>query len=161
MPFDPSRSSIFTAERRKMNSEVRQEGQWVDPGVVLLPPHILRPTEQIIDSRLQEVTSCMFTAGVWQEPILVERSSLVVMDGHHRHAFALANGFSRVPCVLLSYSDVALESRREDQLVTPEEVIARGLEGRLFPAKSTRHTIRVGENFSCNFPLASLRVVEE
>ncbi|PCE33704.1 ParB N-terminal domain-containing protein [Burkholderia ubonensis] len=140
-----------------MNSEVHRRAGAACRSVVLLPPDILRPTEEILASRLREVGDRILADGVWQEPILVERTSLIVMDGHHRHAFALAHGFARVPCLLLSYSDVALESRREDQLVTPEEVINRGLTGRLYPAKSTRHIIPEEVKLTCNYSLQTLR----
>ncbi|MBJ9661323.1 ParB N-terminal domain-containing protein [Burkholderia gladioli] len=146
-----------TVERRDMNAEIHRRADAANPSVVLLPPDILRPTEEILASRFREVSERLFAAGVWQEPILVEQASLVVMDGHHRRAFALANGFARVPCVLLSYAEVSVESRREDQCVTPHEVIARGLEGRLYPAKSTRHIIPGSARISCHFPLERLR----
>ncbi|ORC49120.1 hypothetical protein B2G74_13740 [Burkholderia sp. A27] len=140
-----------------MNLEVHWREATAPPSVVLLPPELLRPTEEIVASRLEEVSNRLFADGIWQEPILVERSSLIVMDGHHRRAFAIANKFVRVPCVLLSYSDVALESRRKDQLVNPQEVITRGLEGRLYPAKSTRHTVLNKLEMFCNFSLEDLR----
>lgn len=140
-----------------MDCEVHRRAATAAPSVVLLAPDLLRPTEEIVAARLAEVSRRLFADGVWQQPILVERSSLIVMDGHHRRAFAIAHGFVRVPCVLLSYSDVALESRREDLLVNPQEVIARGLEGRLYPAKSTRHTILNKLEISCHFPFESLK----
>jgi hypothetical protein len=149
--------ALTTVERRDMNSEVHRRAGAACRSVVLLPPDILRPTEEIVASRLREVGDRILADGIWQEPILVERTSLVVMDGHHRHAFALAHGFARVPCVLLSYSDVVLESRREDQLVTPEEIITRGLTGRPYPAKSTRHTLPNEIVLTCKYSLESLR----
>jgi len=107
-------------------------------------------------SRLEEVSDRLFSDGVWQTPILVERSSLVIMDGHHRRAFAIAHKLARVPCILLSYSDVVLGSRREDQDINPQEVIKRGMQGRLYPPKSTRHTVINNLTVACHFPLESL-----
>jgi hypothetical protein len=140
-----------------MSAQVHRCLDAVCPDVVLLPPEMLRPTEETVAARLREVCDDLLATGVWRMPILVERSSLVVMDGHHRRAFALACGFARVPCLLLSYSDVELVARRDDQIVTPAEVISRGLEGRLYPAKSTRHINRFSGEITCNYTFEELR----
>ncbi|MEQ5842411.1 hypothetical protein BWP39_23725 [Paraburkholderia acidicola] len=141
-----------------MNSEVHRRPDAACLKVILLPPETLKPTEETVPARLREVSDSLLATGIWHTPILVERSSLVVMDGHHRHAFALAHGFARVPCLLLSYSDVRLESRHKDQLVTPAEVITRGLEGRLYPAKSTRHIAQPWAETTCSYSLEELRM---
>jgi hypothetical protein len=114
----------------------RPQFQW-------LAPQRLRPTEETLPARLAIVCRDILAEGVWREPILVERDSLAIMDGHHRHQFALREGLSRVPCVLVSYDLVTLESRRDDLVVTPEGVIARALSGQPYPPKSTRHSLLV------------------
>jgi len=139
-----------------MTSVAVRDEDGICSSIVLLPPQVLRPTEHVIESRIIEVSACILAAGRWQEPILVERSSFIVMDGHHRRAFAIRYGFARVPCLLLSYSEVFVESRHEGHLVSPEEIISRGLAGHLFPPKSTRHTIPDQRKRLCNFPLEEL-----
>ncbi|KUM03434.1 ParB N-terminal domain-containing protein [Chromobacterium subtsugae] len=126
------------------------------PKLALLPPDRLKPTEEFLPERLGEVAARVLADGGWKTPILVERRTLVVMDGHHRREFALRHGLMLVPCLLLDYADVALEARRDDLLVTPEEVIARGLEGRPYPPKSTRHTPAAALDCSCWFALDEL-----
>lgn len=126
------------------------------PELVFLPPEMLKPTEEIISSHLRELTVRMLASRRWQTPILVERSTLIIMDGHHRRAFALQEKFSRVPCILLSYSQVLLESRRTDLLVTPADVISRGLNGKLYPPKSTRHTQQTGNELVVEFSFHEL-----
>lgn len=142
-----------------MSAQVHRHPETARPEVVLLPPETLLPTEETVPARVREVSDDLLATGVWRMPILVERSSLVVMDGHHRRAFALAYGFARVPCLLLSYLDVELEAWRDDQLVTPAEVISRGLAGRLYPAKSTRHITRLAAEIICDYPLELLRKI--
>ncbi|AOI72302.1 hypothetical protein WI29_07730 [Burkholderia ubonensis] len=78
---------------------------------------------------------------MWRVPIMVERTSRIVMDGHHRRIFALDHRLARVPCLLLEYSDVVLSAWRDDVVVHPQEIIDRGLAGRLYPPKSTRHRL--------------------
>jgi hypothetical protein len=143
-------------ERREMNVRTAEPHSEEAPELMFLPPEMLKPTEEIIPSHLRELTAQMLASSQWQTPILVERSTLIIMDGHHRRAFALEQKFARVPCILLSYSHVLLESRRKDLLVTPAEVISRGLKGKLYPPKSTRHTLQTGGELIIEFPLQEL-----
>lgn len=126
------------------------------PELVLLSPAHLHPTEECVPERIREVAADILRQGCWNEPILVERDSAIVMDGHHRHAFALQHGFARIPCLLVSYADVALGTWRDDVTVSPGDIIARGLAGRLYPPKSTRHTLLKPVPHRCHFPLAML-----
>lgn len=80
------------------------------PKLALLPPDRLKPTEEFLPERLGEVAARVLADGGWKTPILVERRTLVVMDGHHRREFALRHGLMLVPCLLLDYADVALEA---------------------------------------------------
>ncbi len=73
------------------------------------------------------------------EPILVEESSKVILDGHHRYNVMKKLGLSEIPARLVDYADVEVHSRRPEVEVTKEEVIRRGLTGELFPPKTSRH----------------------
>jgi|GEM_PF-1433000 len=130
-----------------------------EPEVILLSPHLLRPTEEFDPARLEALTSEILESGCWPFPILVERSSLIVMDGHHRREFALRHALQRIPCLMLDYRDVTLESRRPGLYVTPDNVIARGLAGKPFPSKSTRHTLRFATPPLQSWPLEALRAL--
>lgn len=84
-------------------------------------------------------------AGIWTTPILVEYSSLAVMDGHHRLAVALLLGLKRVPAVRIRYDDprVILSAWRLGDSYCPQDIINAALSGTLFPIKSTRHDLAV------------------
>ena len=74
-------------------------------------------------------------------PILIDRMTNVILDGHHRHEACKRLGIEMIPCLLVDYEfEVELESRRPELRVTKDEVIRRALAGDLFPPKSTRHT---------------------
>lgn len=124
--------------------------------LVLLPPERLRPTEECVPERIREVAASILREGFWTEPILVECTSMIVMDGYHRRAFALQNGLTHVPCLLATYSDVTLDGWHDDIVVSPDKVISRGLAGDLYPPKSTRHTLLKPRDYVCSFPLAML-----
>ncbi|WP_431823794.1 ParB N-terminal domain-containing protein [Burkholderia sp. F1] len=126
------------------------------PELVLLSPELLLPTEECQSDRIREVAAEILREGIWRVPIMVERSSRIVMDGHHRRIFALNHRLARVPCLLLEYSDVVLSAWRDDVDVHPQEIIARGLAGRLYPPKSTRHRLVRPVDFVCEYSLAEL-----
>jgi hypothetical protein len=48
-------------------------------------------------------------------------------------------------------------SRRPDLVLTPDEVISRGLRRRPYPAKTTRHLLHGGVEYRCDVALAELR----
>lgn len=125
-------------------------------GIALLSPNALLPTEQFIEERVLQVAHEIIQKGFWLRPILVERASWVIMDGHHRREFARRSSLKVVPCLMLDYSQVELKSRQVGIEVTANEVIARGLEGRPYPPKTTRHIISSTLDVECRYALADL-----
>jgi hypothetical protein len=123
----------------------------------LLRPECLLPTEEFIEARVLAVWLEIEAAGCWRYPVWVERRTGIIMDGHHRREFALRRGYTRVPCLVLDYSQVILESRRPDVQLTPEVVISRGLAGCPFPPKTTRHSLRDSVACRCEVSLDALR----
>lgn len=125
--------------------------------ITLLRPAHLLPTEEFIEARVREVWLEIEAAGCWRYPVWVERETGIIMDGHHRREFALRRSYAWVPCLMLDYSQVILESRHPDLELTPEVVISRGLAGCPFPAKTTRHILRDSVALDCEVSLAALR----
>lgn len=124
--------------------------------MVLLGPRQLFPTEDFIEERVLQVSRDIICEGYWREPILVERTSMVIMDGHHRREFALRHSLVWVPCLLLDYSEVELRSWRAGVDVCPEDVIARGLQRRPYPPKTTRHVVRSNFSRQCRYALSEM-----
>ncbi|WP_335945835.1 ParB N-terminal domain-containing protein [Pseudomonas sp. G166] len=139
-----------------MNTRFFAEARRENAGIMLLPPDALLPTEEFIEARVQQVAHEIASHGFWLQPILVERGSWVIMDGHHRREFARRTSLKVVPCLLLDYSQVELESRQAGIEVTAHEIIARGLEGRPYPPKTTRHIMNARLHVECRYALADL-----
>jgi len=118
--------------------------------VVLIPVERILPNEEHDAARLVEVQDSIERTGRWTAPIVLERESLAVMDGHHRLAAARALSFVRVPCVLLDYAEVKVESRRPGIDVDGAQIVARSRACRLYPPKTTRHV------FSRPLPVCSI-----
>ena len=148
-----ARANVKATEYGRATSESTPPTQTVS----FLSPQCLFPTEEYDFDRVVEVESTILAEGFWRVPILVERSTLVVMDGHHRREAAIRLSFAKVPCLLVDYTMVLLETRRPEIITSPEEVIRRGLMGLPFPAKTTRHTVPEWLAVSCCVPLEFLR----
>ncbi len=101
----------------------------------------LRPHEATDPAILENLISELKVKGSLKDPIIVDRETLVILDGHHRHAAYKALGFKQVPCLLVDYRSpqVRVLPRRPEIPVSKEEVIRRGLQGELYPPKTTRH----------------------
>lgn len=74
-------------------------------------------------------------------PIVADRQSGTVLDGHHRLHAVKELGLSRIPVVFLDYGDSAIEvqSWRAGKAVAKADVVLRAQSGALFPPKTTKH----------------------
>ena len=80
--------------------------------------------------------------GVQRRPVLVERQSLAILDGHHRYHAAKSLGLAFVNAVLIDYDDPRLTlASWTDRRFTPGDVRHAAESGQLLPAKSTRHIL--------------------
>lgn len=115
-------------------------------------PWVLLPTERHDPARVDKLIERVNKVGVWTTPILVDKKSLAIMDGHHRTAVALKLNLKKVPVVKLSYGDprVLLSGWKPGETFSPEDIIAAAVSGVLLPFKSTKHDLAV--------PLPSLKV---
>lgn len=111
--------------------------------IVLLGVDQILPTEESDPDLVEELLTEISVTGIWTHPVLVDDKTFAVMDGHHRVAVAKRLNLRIVPSVLLSYDDsrVRLESWRDNEVFTPEEVRERAISGHLLPSKSTRHIV--------------------
>jgi hypothetical protein len=106
---------------------------------------LLREHEQIEPQRLSQIIEEIRREGTLRHPILVDKRSGVILDGHHRFRAYKELGFATIPCVLVDYrSDiVSVRPRRPDISVSKDEVIRRALEGHPFPPKTTQHILHI------------------
>lgn len=107
--------------------------EFVDPAIILC-------NEEHNAAHAEELATAMRDSGLWRVPILLEKESLAVMDGHHRLAAARSLGLNRVPVLRLDYRYVEVVASRDGFTVTPDEIVTRARLGKLYPEKTTRHT---------------------
>lgn len=110
--------------------------------VTLIEVARLRPTEEVDAAHVETLRREIGAEGALRLPLLIERASLAILDGHHRWHAAKALGLARVPVIALAYDDPRLTlSSWTSRSFEPAEVLAAALSGRLLPRKSTRHIL--------------------
>jgi S-sulfo-L-cysteine synthase (O-acetyl-L-serine-dependent) len=92
------------------------------------------------------------------KPIIVDSKSYVILDGHHRAAILKALGYSTIPAFLIDYMSkkIKVYPGRDNYPVDKKLVVEKGLSGKLFPPKTTRHVIKGLKNY--NIPLSVLEI---
>jgi len=98
-------------------------------------------SEHVDPANVESVRQSIVRAGHWLEPIIVERSRGIVMDGNHRLNAALQLGLKRVPCIQLDYADPRVRVRhwQTGQAFEVARIFTTIERGELFPYKTTRH----------------------
>ena len=134
------------------------EGQIED--VVLVETVSLRGHEEVIPDNLETRTSKLLSKGFYK-PIIVDRSSMVILDGHHKWTAAGRLGLARVPVIMVDYLDdegvlVDVWPNCGRDSITKTEVLDMGSSEYLFPPKTSRHTLPF-EIPSISIPLAELQ----
>ncbi len=86
----------------------------------------------------------LLKAGKFIKPIIVDKKSNVILDGHHR-VFALKKlGCHKIPALALNYQSrrIDVKSRRKAYRVSKKIVLDRALKQNLFPYKTTKHFLK-------------------
>ena len=96
--------------------------------VEIVPLEDIYPHEAIIGDELDDFCNSLKSKGVFFRPILLDRTSHVVLDGHHRVEGLRRIGATKVPAILLDYSDDEIELHTWYPLIWEEpEAVAQTL----------------------------------
>lgn len=111
----------------------------------LLPITELKAHERIDEATIHDLVSLLRRTQVLADPIWVARGSSVILNGHHRVEALRRIGAERVPAWVIDYDSdlIHLERWHPGPPIAKGEVVRRANEGRLFPAKTTRHRLLV------------------
>ena len=115
----------------------------------LIAPALLQPHEEIDAERLVRLVEEIGRAGTFYPPLLIDKKSRVILDGHHRWRASARLGFALVPCYSVDYLQdptIRVMSRRPDIEVTKQSVLDMALSGRTYPKKTTRHMYDLPES---------------
>ena len=120
----------------------------------------LQPHEQTLPWRVEEMTEKIQRNGFFHKPLLVDRKTMTILDGHHRHQASLRLGLKRVPALVFDYQDderITVEAwpPAPPKSVNKALVIQMATNGLLMEPKSSKHCIDV-EIPTLRIPLSSL-----
>lgn len=109
--------------------------------IKLVPIEVLRPHERVIEKHVTELMNDIVRDGRLIYPILVDRETMIILDGHHRVEALKRLGARYIPAILVDYrgDGVKVSSWRENWAVSKEDVVRAGIEGNLLPPKTSRH----------------------
>jgi hypothetical protein len=71
--------------------------------VEMVPPSLLKPHEALVEEELKLFLESLLSTRVFFKPLLIDRESLTILDGHHRWAGLMQLGAKRIPCIKLDY----------------------------------------------------------
>ncbi len=123
----------------------------------------LKPHEKVVNQdRVTALVDAIGRWGAYRKPLLVDRDSGSILDGHHRYFAAQKLGLAKVPAALVDYLEddsITVDLWPGDHGVTSiskQDVIDMCLSADVFPPKTSRHTF--AEPLSPIFvPLEELR----
>ncbi len=114
--------------------------------VELIPLEVLRPHEQVISKKVDQLERMTHRWNAYTKPLLLDGNTGTILDGHHRYQVALRLELQCVPCVLIDYlNDESIEldvwpnCGRES--ISKQEVIDAALSGILMIPKTSRHRL--------------------
>ena len=115
-------------------------------GIVLIEVSKLLPHEEIKQKKFRKLIDLVKKRGGLYEPILVDRETKTLLDGHHRYNTALHLGLKFIPGIEVDYLEdksIQVESwpGKEEMKITKESVLSMAKSGNLFPPKTSKHSI--------------------
>ncbi|ENO1077282.1 hypothetical protein [Enterobacter asburiae] len=105
----------------------------------------LRPHEEIDPVALQMLSGKIIRDGYWMTPVIIDKDTGIIMDGHHRYNFAVQFGLSIIPCYELSYSSGTIQvyDWKSGAIFPEKKIIEHVNAGKAFPPKTTRHVFDI------------------
>jgi hypothetical protein len=122
----------------------------------------LKPHEEFVsEERVHALHEATLEWDAYKLPLLVDKASGAILDGHHRYHVGRRLGLSRLPVILVDYlndDSINVDVWPECGLdcLSKEEVIEMSLSDNVFPPKTSKHDF-VSSFESINVPLGKLR----
>jgi hypothetical protein len=109
--------------------------------IVLVSSALLRAHERARKKHVDHMEEEIRRDGYVTHPLLVDKNTMIVLDGHHRLAALRRMGMSRIPVSFVDYKSpsIKVSSWRKGERITKKKVRDAGLSGKLLPIKTSRH----------------------
>ena len=117
---------------------------WSDDSVSLVPIEWLKPHEEIKEKARDKLLQMTKKWGGFTKPLIVDKNTGSLLDGHHRFSVAKKMLLTSVPAICVNYiadESIIVETWPNSNLdsISKAEVIEMSLSGELFPPKTSRH----------------------
>ena len=114
--------------------------------IVLVPIEWLKPHEEIKERNCKRLLDMTLQWEGYTKPIIVDKQTGAILDGHHRHNVGLRLRLDVLPAVCIDYlSDeriiVELWPASNLEQITKHEVIEMSLSPHVFPPKTSKHSL--------------------
>lgn len=111
--------------------------------IKIISHKVLKQHERTDTRHLRQLLAGIKSDGYLDNPIIVDRNTQVILDGHHRFSVIKSLGLTRIPVYFVDYrsDDITVRSWRENEKVLKDDVIRAGLTGNLLRPKTSRHHI--------------------
>ena len=102
----------------------------------------LKEHEEINKERLEELKQGIKLDGILKDPIIVDKNTKIILDGHHRFNSIKQLGYKKILVYFVDYTSpkIRVLSRRKSK-VTKEDVIQAGLSGKKMLERTSKHLI--------------------
>ncbi len=117
---------------------------WDENSVFLVPLEWLKPHEEIKTKARDKLLDMTKKWGGYTKPLIVDKKTGSLLDGHHRYSVAKSLGLSLVPAICLDYLndpeiEVELWPHSKLESISKLDVIEMSISGDLYPPKTSRH----------------------
>ena len=114
---------------------------WAEEDVRLVPVEWLKAHEEIKPKNMEKLLEMTLRWDGFTKPLIADKATGTILDGHHRYAVAQRLELARIPVVCIDYLEddsVELELWPASDLesITKQEVIDMALSSNLYPPKT-------------------------
>lgn len=111
--------------------------------IKIIKNSLLKPHERIRKIHARKLLKQIAVDGMIKNPIVADRNSGVILDGHHRVWVVKNLGLTKIPVYLVDYQDrkIKVVSWRKGGKITKRQVIEAGISGKLLRPKTSKHRI--------------------
>jgi hypothetical protein len=119
---------------------------WGEDSVFLVPLEWLKPHEEINIRSRDKLLDMTLKWGGYTKPLVVDKNTGSLLDGHHRYSVAQSLGLKSVPAICVDYLlneeiQVELWPHSKFDKITKSDVIEMSISNELYPPKTSRHTL--------------------
>ncbi len=111
--------------------------------ITLVENKTLKRHERIQKKHLFKLLGDIREDGMIREPIIVDKNTMIILDGHHRSTAVKYLRLRLIPVYFVDYAseEIRVECWRVGEEITKKQVLHAGKTGKLLRPKTSRHEI--------------------